>query len=81
VCVQAHTLNIHALGGGGGLLPLFLLLLNHLEPVEFLPLTLIELRHDVLDGVVNAGQHHVFDGVHTTIGDLDHFVQRHEGRL
>ena len=62
------------------LVPL-LLVLDLLEPEELLPVTLVELRDDIRDGVFNLGDDDMLNGVHTAICQLDHLVQNKEGRL
>ena len=49
---------------------LLLLVLDLFEPEELLPLQFVQLGDDVGEGVLDAGDDHVLDRVHATVGDL-----------
>ena len=51
------------------------------SPEELLPLQLVELGDDVVEGALDLGDDDVLDGVDAPVRRLDHLVQRHEGRL
>lgn len=50
-------------------------------PEELLAILLVELRDNVLDGVLVARNDDVLNGVHSAVGQLDHLIQNHEGGL
>ena len=51
------------------------------SPEELLPLQLVELGDDVVEGALDLGDDDVLDGVDAPVRRLDHLVQCHEGRL
>lgn len=51
------------------------------SPEELLPLQLVELGDDVVEGALDLGDDDVLDGVDAPVRRLDHLVQRHEGGL
>jgi len=55
--------------------------LMHPGPEELLTFHLRHLRLDVYDGVLNARNDDVLEGIHTPIGDFDDLVQRCKGSL
>ena len=50
-------------------------------PEELLPLQLVQLRDDVVEGPLDPGDDDVLDGVDAPVRDLDHLVERDERRL
>ena len=48
------------------------------SPEEVLPLQLVELGDDVVEGALYLGDDDVLDGVDAPVRRLDHLVQRHE---
>ena len=51
------------------------------SPEELLPLQLVQLRDDVVEGPLDPGDDDVLDGVDAPVRDLDHLVERDEGGL
>lgn len=51
-----------------------LVTLHLLQAIEFLPVQLIQLRVDILDGVLRAWYNDVFDCIDSPVYDLDDFV-------
>ena len=47
-------------------------------PEELFTIHLIKLAHDVLDRVVEAGNHDMLDGIHPAIRRTDDLVENHE---
>ena len=50
-------------------------------PVELLPVQLIQLTHNILDGILRPWNNHMLDRINPPIHDLDHIIQNHKRSL
>lgn len=48
------------------------------EPEEFFTISLIQLAHDILNGIVQSWNDHMFDSIDTSVSGSDNVVEDHE---
>lgn len=50
-------------------------------PEKLLTITLIQLAHDITDGIFQLGDNDMLNGVDTSVRGLDDLIQDNKGRL